>query len=195
MEMKEIEGINIVCPGSWNKRLFTPAWVATNLFELEKNEIQAVFNPFELDMGYPHNGVVLLPKDNSLEIKFEKINDETKKYGITLLNQIITLLPQTPIRAIGFNIRYLFKKEEDVPFVEKLNQINCPLNDFHTSQVKFTKYFDEYQLNIIVDLNEEEYPVNFNFHYKFSDLPEGFNFGENILFDKIKTTQNVIENG
>ena len=164
--MKEVASINIVCLGNWNKRIFTPNWVSANLFKLDENvQFQGVLNPEEMEFGFTNKDVLLLPKDNILEIKLDKINEESKAFGGVLLNRILTLLPHTPIKAIGVNIRYAFGKTEKYKIVETLNQINCQLNDFSTNQIKFSKNSDDCQLSIITDITEKEYFVNFNYHY------------------------------
>ena len=191
--MKEINSLNIICPGSWNKRIFTPAWVASNLFELEKNEIEVAFNPAEMDMGYSYNNkVVLFPRDNSIEIKVNVIDEESKIFSVNLINKILSLLPQTPIRALGFNIRYVFKKDEDYPIVNRMNQIICNYDEFSTNQIKFSKEFDNYQLNLITEIKANEYIINFNFHHRLEHFPEEMIFDEEAINKKIEETQNII---
>ena len=75
--MNNIFSINIMCLGNWNKKIFTPSWVATNLFELKENKIDAFFNPNEMDMGFKLEDVALFPKDTSVEIKLDEINEKS----------------------------------------------------------------------------------------------------------------------
>jgi hypothetical protein len=192
--MKEIFSINIICLGNWNKKIFTPAWVATNLFKLKENKIEAVFNPNELDMGFKMKDIALFPKDTSVEIKLEQINDETKILSGQLLNQLLNLLPHTPIHAIGINIRYRIKKDEELPLVKKLENIKCGLDDFNTNQIKFSKNNSEYQLNVIVDFKEFEYFVNFNFHHDLTHYADGFSFSDTIINNRIEISKNIVEN-
>jgi len=192
--MDNIFSINIMCLGNWNKKIFTPSWVATNLFELKENKIEAFFNPNEMDMGFKLEDVSLFPKDTSVEIKLDKINDKSIELSGKLLNRLLALLPHTPLRAIGVNVRYKFNNKEDTPIVEKINKISCKLDDFSTNQIKFSKELDKSQLNIITDFQGTEYIVNFNFHHNLGHYPEGFDFSDNIIFDKIQTAKKIIEN-
>ncbi|MEA3494590.1 MAG: hypothetical protein U9R42_00985 [Bacteroidota bacterium] len=188
--MKEVASINILCLGNWNKRIFTPKWVSENLFELDQDQqIHGIVNTDEMEFGYTHKDVLLLPKDNVLEIKIEKINKDSKEFSGVLLNRIINLLPHTPIKAIGINIRYSFTKDESYHLVKTLNQIKCKLNNFETNQVKFSKSNNNCKLNIITDISETTFLVNFNFHYK--SLNE---FDENIVNIKIAETKKIIGN-
>ncbi len=187
--MKEVTSINIVCLGNWNKRIFTPNWVATKLFELGENvKFQGVLNPQEMEFGFSNKDVLLLPKDNVLEIKLAKINEESKAFSGVLLNRILTLLPHTPIKAIGINIRYSFNKTEEYKILETLNQINCQLNDFSTNQIRFSKDLDNCQLNIITDMSKKKYFVNFNYHYV-----QFRKFNEAIINEKVDLTNKIIE--
>src|SRR6056297_3146666 len=131
--MNNILSINIMCLGNWNKKIFTPSWVAANLFELKENKIEAFFNPNEMDMGFKLEDVSLFPKDTSVEIKLDKINDKSIELSGKLLNRLLALLPHTPLRAIGVNVRYKFNNKEDTPIVEKINKISCKLDDFSTN--------------------------------------------------------------
>jgi len=192
--MKEAYSINILCLGNWNKKVFTPEWVGNNVFELETDKIQAFFNPNEMEIGYTNEGVTLLPRDSVLEIKLENISKETEEYSGELLNKILALLPHTPIRAIGFNIRYNFGEEETNSIIQKLNSLKCNYNEFTANQIKFSKNFDRYQLNIIADIQEDGYNVNFNFHYTNKHHPEGFTFTDYVVIEKFQETQKIIEN-
>jgi hypothetical protein len=183
-----------MCLGNWNKKIFTPTWVATNLFELKENKIEAFFNPNELEIGYKLEDVVLFPKDTSIEIKLEKINDESKKKGGQLLNKLLSLLPHTPLKAIGINVRFKFNDNEDIPIVRKINKMHCKLDDFITSQIKFSKELEKSQLNIITDLKKNEYIINFNFHHNLRHYPEGFAFDDRVIFNKIEIAKKIIEN-
>ncbi|OQX76809.1 MAG: hypothetical protein B6D64_09240 [Bacteroidetes bacterium 4484_276] len=188
--MKEVVSINILCPGNWNKRIFTPNWVSTNLFGLGPNiQFHGIVNTDEMEFGYTHKDVLLLPKDNVLEIKLDKINDGSKAFAGVLLKRILSLLPHTPIKAVGINISYSFIKTENYQIVEALNQINCKLSGFRTNQIKFFKNLDDCQLNIITDISDKFFIVNFNYHYiQINKLDE------NIINSRIADSKSIIEN-
>lgn len=103
--MKYIDSINIVCLGNWNKKIFVPAWVASNLFELDKDSsMEAFFNSNELDVGYKVNNVLVFPKDNTIEIKPDNLENSTIAVANRVLNNLISLLPHTPIKATVLNV-------------------------------------------------------------------------------------------
>lgn len=45
--MKELTSINIVCLGNWNRRIFTPSWVASNLFETENYTYSRILKRYD----------------------------------------------------------------------------------------------------------------------------------------------------
>ncbi|MFC2086698.1 hypothetical protein ACFLSA_00840 [Bacteroidota bacterium] len=75
------------------------------------------------------------------------------------------LLPHTPLRAIGINIVYKFNRTDDYFMIKTMNSLRCQMNDFELDQMKFTKRFDNYQLNIITTIENEQFSINFNYHY------------------------------
>ncbi len=166
INMIEPFSINIVCLGSWNRKIFTPNWVSTTLFNLPKGkEFQGVVNPVELEFGFLNQELLLLPKDNSLEIKLETINSKTIKYAPELLNKILTLLPHTPIKGIGINIRFDVSKDSEYSLISSLKSSTCSYNDFSLKQVKFVNSTKDYVINLIADIFDDKYQINFNFHY------------------------------
>lgn len=193
--MKNIQSINIVCLGNWNKKIFVPEWVASNLFGLAKDSsLEAVFNTSELDIGYKANNVMFIPKESAIEIKPEKLDSETIVLANKVLINLISLLPHTPIKAIGINFRSVFQKSSDHHFAKKIKGFKCELDNFNLSQVKFAEDKGNHSLNIITDIFKDKYSVNFNFHYPIESSPEGFYFDEDDIINKINIVEKVIEN-
>lgn len=165
--MIEPNFINILCLGNWNKKIFTPNWVSSTLFNLPQGkEFQGVVDPTEFEFGFLYEQLLVLPKDNSLEIKLETINKTTVEYAPELLNRILTLLPHTPIKGIGINIKFDIFKDSNSKFISSLNNTCCTYDDFSLKQVKFVKPFQDFTINLIADILEDKYQINFNFHYK-----------------------------
>lgn len=189
--MFEPYSINIICVGSWNKKIFTPNWVSNNLFNLPQGkEFKGIFNPEELEFGFLHQGVVVIPKDSGLEIKLEQINEKTKVYSIELLNKILTLLPQTPIKASGINIRFKIPKTSKNKLVTTLNKANCKYHDFELKQVKLVKITTDYQINIISDFLDDKYQINFNFHYNNKII-----FDNQVINTHLEQSKKVLSHG
>ncbi len=172
--MQTINSINIVAIGNWNKRIFTPNWVSQFLFKSE-NTLEGLINQDEVELGYKCDGITIFPKDSVLEIGIEKLDLCSK--AIEILNQILKELPHTPIKAIGFNIRYEFGKDCVLyKFIEKTPSFS---EEFNFSSIKYFKPYSKYIFNIEIGSKmpkEDIGVVNFNYHYQ--------NPAASVSFDK-----------
>jgi hypothetical protein len=187
-KMDNIISLNIILLGNWNKRIFSPKWVNTNIFCLEEgSKYQGLINPEEMEFGYLHNDIVLLPRSSSLEIKLEKYNENTINQGGVILEKILQLLPHTPIKAIGINIRYRFLRKDNNKIVNSLRELKCSFSDFQTKQIKFSKNLEDCQLNIITDIGTEDFTVNFNFHFIQTSVID-----KNVLVSKLQISEKLI---
>jgi len=183
--------INIVSVGNWNKKIFNPRWVSTHLFELpDDKEFNAVVNPEEMEFGYVHKGILLLPRENALEVKLEKFDKNSKKFAGVIMNKILSKLPHTPLRAIGINIRYKFEAKDKFAFIDNFKKCHCTFGEFIVSQIKYTKQTDNCNINIITDFLEEIYNMNFNFHYI-----KAINFDEKFIQEHVDETIEILKNG
>jgi hypothetical protein len=186
--MGNIISLNIILLGNWNKRIFSPKWVNTNIFGIaEGSKYQGLINPEEMEFGYLHNDIAILPRSNSLEIKLEKFNENTINQGGVILEKILQLLPHTPIKAIGINIRYKFLKKDNNKIVNSLRELKCSFSDFLTKQIKFSKNLEDCQLNIITDIGTEDFIVNFNFHFIQTSA-----INKNVLASKLQISKKLI---
>lgn len=183
--------VSTVILGSWNPRIFTPSWIKTNLFGLsDGQEIQGLVNFEEMDFGFQHQGVFLFAKNNLVEVKFDKYDQEKSELASSTIIKILELLPQTPIKALGVNIRYSINKNDESPFINAISNTECTLGEFRLNQIKQTANRKNYQVNIISDILADKIQTNFNFHYSKITL-----FETNFIQAHFEETQNIIKNG
>lgn len=187
--MKKPRRITIICLGNWNKKIFNPGWIDLHLFDKKNtpNEIEGLISPQDLEFGFKFNNISLFPKDTALEIELNNFDNQTKQYACDILIRILESLPHTPIRAIGFNIRFEFSKSDKNELVEALRNNSCSLPNFMLTQSKFSKDYDDFQLNIIADNLKDKYLVNFNFH--FTDFKS---FSKDTISDQIEIAKKII---
>ncbi|MCF8334926.1 MAG: hypothetical protein K9I47_12305 [Bacteroidales bacterium] len=185
--------ITIVCVGKWNKDIFTPDWVAENLlkkYDEEKEQIQVAFNPSTFEIGYNYKDVILQIKDTVIEIRLQKINDFTKEFGVNIYSELIELLPHTPIKAIGINIKFDF----DTPKPKLLNEIQnykYEKNDLKTERIQLVKSYSNHKLNVFVDFVDNKYKVSFNYHFEGEPPAQD----KKLLDKKIEESLKYLENG
>lgn len=178
--MQEINLINIIALGSWNKRIFSPNWVAKVLFK-PGEPLEGLINQDEVELGYKCNGITVFPKDTVLEIAIDRL--DLCANGIDVLNQILKELPHTPIKAIGFNIRYEF--DQSCPLCGFIKNIPVFSDEFDFSSVKYVKHSSDYILNIDISTKmsqEDGGLVNFNYHYQSPLVSSSF---DKTLFDSL----------
>jgi hypothetical protein len=183
--------VSTVIVGSWNPKIFTPLWIKTNLFRLTtQQEIQGMVNFEEMDFGFQYDGIQLLPKSNLVEINVEKYDDEKGMYVSSLVIKLLELLPQTPIKALGVNIRYAISRQSSSSFVKEINGIKCNFGEFELNQIKQSVDRSTYQVNIISDITKDDLLTTFNFHY--SKLAP---FDPKFINLHYVESQNILDNG
>jgi len=183
--------VSTVIVGSWNPKIFTPAWVKKNLFVLESNqEIQGLVNFDEMDFGFEWQGVTILPKSNVFEIRFDSYTEAKAILVSTIVVKVLELLPQTPVKALGVNMTYQLGKADESAFVRTVKGIHSKFREFNLSQTKHSFNKEHYQINIITDISDVGLNTNFNFHY--SKIAA---YGPKFIVEHYKETQLLLTDG
>ncbi len=157
--MKSIKKIAIIIIGNWNTKIFTPAWMMSELLVLNENEeIKVGFSNNDLRPIYNYKKIDFIPTERAFEIRIEEISDETLSIANKATLKLINTLPFTPNMLVGYN--YSVDETFDVS-----NVIIPKFSDtFSLNEIKLTKKEEGYELNVIlnaIDLNT----TNYNFHY------------------------------
>lgn len=183
--------VSVIILGNWNPRIFRPFWIKTQLFGLPpENEIQGLVNFDELDFAFEHNGITLFPKYNSLEIQIIEYSQEKGLIVGELVKKILELLPQTPIKALGVNIKYNFTNEISNIVLEQLRSVNLKIKNLEVNQLKYSSVKELYVVNMICELSPSIININFNFHY-----PRIIEFTKEFINDHVSETKIIFENG
>lgn len=182
--MDSIKLINIVAIGNWNKRIFTPQWVSSRLFPTA-DSIEGLLNQEDVELGYKHGGITVFPKDSLLEIRVDEI-----KYcsnAIAIFNKIIKELPHTPIKAVGFNIRYDIIRNLTTIILEN---DQCP-DGFTPTSVKMTK---QYSNNHFLNIDISATATVVNEHYQLGNEVPLPTFSEDLFDELNKCSTNILKN-
>lgn len=181
-----INYINIVVLGNWNKRIFTPNWISNFIADAE-TQFEGIIEPKEMSMGYKIGNIIILPMDNLLEIKVgNDIKDGEK--AIVILNKILKELPHTPIKGIGFNINYTIGDTCNI-YNHFQKQSIISVDDLTISCIKLTKKYENHILNLEICMNNTSEPgyIMFNFHYNKADI-----FNTNLFEDFFNESQKYL---
>jgi hypothetical protein len=99
---------NVIIAGAWNRAIFTPEWIAKNIFRVESNvavNIDVPLNflaPFRVRYG----DIAVLVSSSMLEVAPDSCSYELLDKARECARYAIEELPRTPITAAGFNFRY-----------------------------------------------------------------------------------------
>lgn len=188
--MQPVKVSNVIL-GSWNPRIFTPSWIKTNLFGLSKGqEIQGMVNFDEMNFGFGYNGITILARTNLVEVNFDQFDDQKAELASSTIIKILELLPQTPIKALGVNIRYTLDSKIKGSFVSSIRETKCNFGEFELNQIRQTAIKNKYQINIISDINSESIQTNFNFHYSKIAI-----FEPDFIIKHFEETQKILTDG
>lgn len=99
---------SVVIIGYWNRAILTPNGIANRLFKLEKGAGIEVFIPVDL-VDSPlvkHDGITVKVEDRQLIVGTEDPGYVALEKAMKIGQTALTGLPETPVLAAGFNIRY-----------------------------------------------------------------------------------------
>jgi hypothetical protein len=131
----ELEPFNwdVVIVGYWNRAILTPNGVAQRLFELPTGSGIEVFIPIDSLESHKvkHGGIIVKVDDRQIVIETEKPGYEAMSKAMQVGCRALQKLPETPVLAAGFNIRY---KISNVPL--PIDEITSSLLDAKLSDIE-----------------------------------------------------------
>ncbi len=107
------EDWTIVLAGQWNVRIFSPEWVAKEIFDVSVDKIQVEVS---LALGdnrirFSKDDISLIPQNDRIIIGIKTCDDKVLQNAENLAKKIFTLLPQTPIKGFGINFGFVEEKQ------------------------------------------------------------------------------------
>lgn len=177
----KIDKWNIVLAGSWNPAIFTPNWMAKNLFnesfEPEKPDLDVECEiPVLPSIGTP----IFTIKDLKLHVDEKKITitsqlstDDILKLAENIVHRILSILPHTPFTAFGIN--FLFFDENpnskiyDIFEIEDRNRIAEFAGPVKKICILRSIELEYCTLNLSVVQEAGKITYDFNFHFENSD--------------------------
>jgi hypothetical protein len=102
------EAWTVVVQGAWNLRIFSPDWVAKNVFEGKPMTMDVAIGPFQVPVRYKStsDGVTLTPSADRLVFGVVKADVTSMLAAEAGAQRVLALLKHTPIMAIGVNVGY-----------------------------------------------------------------------------------------
>ena len=175
------DAFNIVTVGSWNPAIFSPEWAKSNLAEdAEKEVILAI--PMQMQTTLPLrltvDDVNIYPSMQSVVIDCVEYSKCSFGSISRKLSKVATLLPHTPVTAMGINFRFAFDYSDSAVLTElfsfgdaaRIDSVEYRLTSSVLKRTFFLK--DSTLLNISIESLEEMYRLEFNFHSDIKRLSE-----------------------
>lgn len=192
---------SIIILGSWNQAILNVNWIRENIDSL-KNEspiVQAQYPTFPIPIRLEYENLYIMPEQASLVLRPKNETSEAMKSIKIVSQEILKLLPHTPISAIGHNFSYTLESNELFKQVEleldkNLKESITSHGDLVFEQIDYTKksfglkFADKsYDLNLsfINNIISKTLQINFNYHYNMAGKPP-----ENLL----ETLSKFVEN-
>jgi len=159
----------ITLVGHWNVRIFSPEWVATNLFEVPEVQAEVAIGPELGPIRYIWGNVVLVPSPHQLIVGMRDSERLTLEKASSVATNLLALLPHTPIRAFGINFGFIEENPSDD--LVKLFQLSdsAKLSDMHCDILKTELHravqIDGKLLNLLLGLDNGKLSVRLNYHF------------------------------
>lgn len=164
------EGVNLVLVGSWNRNIFTPDWVAKNIFK-ESNEIKVEFsiNYFDAPLRLSQSNIMMVTANDRITFFPIKIDLQTCERIELMVKNLCELLPHTPITAYGINFG-VSEQEPDELLLKRFNFGDDNLFSdagFLLSSKALIRSIsiDDGTLNIKAYFDNGKIDFDFNFHF------------------------------
>ena len=160
---------NVVVAGYWNPAILTPAGISERLFQLEKGTPVVVEVP--IDGLAPHrakcDGLTVTAEMGRLVVHADEPNYINLEKANIVAARAIDGLPETPLKAAGFNIRYRIVNPSDGFLAKTEAGIDTLLSDsgfiIQAKMLQRSLAWNEGVVNLTVH-SEPEKKVEINFH-------------------------------
>ena len=178
---------SIVSVGSWNSRIFTPAWVSANVFAMPDGEsMNIALNEQQMTLSYEWNDIQLLMSDTRIEFKSNKRSKETFALMEQCYQRLSELLPFTPVVAVGYNLNLTLALDEyrqtEVSRLLEQKKIDIYTNGTQT----FSAVKDDAVRSFVVQLNADSAEIRANFHYRKPKLTPAVGTAFDLIESEMK---------
>jgi len=176
---------NIIVVGYWNRSIFTTDWITKNIFKSNECILEFPSNPaLPQRFSTNTNNITIIPSSSRLVVMPRILNDETLIIAATYTKDILKLLNQTPVSAIGINFGFTEDNPEDdllSIFPNKdVPQILDQEFEINTQNLeRLLIYENEKQLKLSIKKYLNIIDINFNFNFDIKTAKSAIDLLEN----------------
>ena len=171
-------GSTAVLAGAWNKGIFTPPWIAKQVFAEDGEipvELAIAFGADERLLRFPTKKVEFRVSDARIIVNPTDLEEESLRAVNASVEAVLRVLCHTPISAIGFNFAFSTEEPEEAlrqalaaPDAEHLQEQNLTIRE--TKSVKTLTgvgVSGDHILNLSLRREHltNSYAMEFNYHY------------------------------
>lgn len=168
---------SIIILGRWNQAILTPAGIAKYLFKVDPQTLEVAvpmdgISPYKVKC--PDSAIVVMTENNLLRIDLSKTDYDTLCNAMKIGVNALKSLPETPVTAAGFNVKFHSPDCDSSQFSLVSSEIDDILSD-HSNKIlsrtinRSLEYKDG-KLNIIILISDNGFDVTFNFHRASKDM-------------------------
>lgn len=182
--MKPLENeLSLVIVGLWNRFIFNQKWVFENLADSKEARLEYPVVDLSLPYRYRFNDIVLVPGSDRLVIQPQVYSEECFQYANDLAIKIVSKLPETPYKALGFNIIYRCGPQSLA--IEEMKSVSIRGFTDTLSKITLERQFiidDKVKLNFSMEEDGDGLIVKFNYHHELvselsvADLKDKYNY-------------------
>lgn len=185
---ENVAGCEIVILGFWNANIFTPKWIAdTGLTDEKQIEVEFAINNPNLPLRLHFNEIYLSISNKKLILTPQQSKNDQLKEIEKIAVQILTILPHTPIQAVGVNFQYIEREATKDKYAIFDLSDNNRLSDSHLgikeTFIRRCTISNGAIINFTISLKEDKSIVyDFNFHKDLSKANEAAEYmDDNVL--------------
>ena len=157
---------SIVSVGSWNSRIFTPAWVSANVFAMPDGEsMNIALNEQQMTLSYEWKNIQLQLSDTRIEFKCNQCRKETLALMEQCYQHLSELLPYTPVTAVGYNLNITLTLDEFKKTVVSESLVQSNIDIYINGTQTFSAVKDGAVRSFVVQQNTDNAEIRANFHY------------------------------
>ena len=175
MKVEPIDWSAVVV-GYWNTAILTPAGIAQRLFGLESGTPIGVEVPIDGLAPYKvkHENIIVMVDRRSLTVFAGTPQYDPLEKAMGIAAKAIKSLPETPVSASGFNIRYKIEEPLDALLTKSAAKLDDLISDFSCKITSRSLLRTLEYKNGVINFSLQEdinqfIRVSFNFHLETTD--------------------------
>lgn len=185
---------SVIIAGYWNQAILTPAGIAYRLFKLPKDTPVQVEVPLDGIAPYRvrDDSIVVMAQPKRLHIITDPPSYENLQRALQIALVALSELPETPVKAAGFNILYRIEDMPEVILRYITSEIDEALSDekYHISSrvLRRSIVWGQGTINLEISCDDTSLGnISMNFERKSNDIKELIEW-VSVPIDKIKKT-------